>query len=257
MPDNDSLVASSSEDLEALFVSKLPFIDEVTRSICRRRGLQRSEAEDFASTVKLKLVDGNYEALRRFARGSRLETYLTAIIQRAFIDFRRKAGERWRPSRKAEQLGPVGIRIEELRHRHGHSFDEVCEILLVNEKVELSRRELAELEAQLPARLPRGRQDADGLDEIPAREPMPEERLLESERRRAMNAAWEALAEARQELSLEDRLLLKMQLEGIKIHQMARQLGVKPARIYKKLPRIRERLKKRLLARGVDAEDIF
>ena len=40
------------------------------------------EAEEFGSEVKLRLVENDYEAFRRFQQRSTLRTYLTIVIQR-------------------------------------------------------------------------------------------------------------------------------------------------------------------------------
>lgn len=239
------------------FLSSLPLVKAVIRSLCRRHWLGEPEAEDFASVVMLKLIENDYEVLRNFAHGSSLGTYLTTVVQRALVDYLRHTRERWRPSRKAERLGPVAVRLEELRGRHGYSFDEASEILVANEDAGLDRDELAALDAEVGARVPHRIEGAETLTSLPAPEANPEQILLESEREKAAAWARRLLAEARKELPLEDRLILRMCDRGNKLNTIARQLGLKPTRVYRKLPRIHRRLRRRLETAGIQAQDLF
>lgn len=239
------------------FLSSLPLVKAVIRSLCRRRWLAEPEAEDFASAVMLKLIENDYEVLRNFAHGSSLGTYLTTVVRRAFVDYFRHTRERWRPSRKAKRLGPVAVRLEELRGRHGFSFDEAFEILVADESPGLDRDELAALDVEVGARAPYRVEGAEALTSLPAEEANPEELLLECEREKAAARAGRLLAEARKELPLEDRLILRMYDRGNKLNGIARQLGLKPARVYRKLPRIHRRLRRRLETAGIEAKDLF
>lgn len=257
MPEDPAAGGKGPAALETLFVSHLAFIDEVTASICRRRGLAGADAEDFASAVKLKLIRNDYAVLAAFDGGSTLETYLTAVIQRAFIDHRRRAGHRWRPSRRAERLGPAAIRLEELRDRHGRSFDEICEILIANEHLGVTRRELEEIDRALRRRAVRRHEGPEAFETMASREPRPDEKLLDAERATAGERARRELRAALAELPLEDRMVLKLRDAGVTIREIAEQMGVKPMRLYRRLPRVRRRLKKALEARGVRPEELF
>jgi hypothetical protein len=46
-------------NVEQRFVEQLPVIERATAFICRRYRLSPSESEDFASTVKLKLIEND------------------------------------------------------------------------------------------------------------------------------------------------------------------------------------------------------
>ena len=54
-----------------LFEDHLPLIEEICSSVCRRNGCFGADAEDFASQVKLALIDDDYARLRSFQGRSR------------------------------------------------------------------------------------------------------------------------------------------------------------------------------------------
>jgi DNA-directed RNA polymerase specialized sigma24 family protein len=62
---------------EELFLSELALIERVIAWVCARRCLRAADAEDFASTVKLRIIENDYEILGRFEGRSSLRTYLT------------------------------------------------------------------------------------------------------------------------------------------------------------------------------------
>jgi len=72
---------------EQLFLSQLPVIERVIGWVCARRCLRGADAEDFASTVKCRLIEDDYEILGKFGGRSSLKTYLTVVINRLYLDF--------------------------------------------------------------------------------------------------------------------------------------------------------------------------
>jgi hypothetical protein len=66
---------------EQQFLSELAVIERVIAAACARRGLRGGDAEDFASVVKTRFVENDYEILSKF-QGRTLKTYLTAVINR-------------------------------------------------------------------------------------------------------------------------------------------------------------------------------
>ena len=49
---------------EQIFLAELPRIERVIGATCRRHRLRAEEAEEFASTVRLKLIADDYAVLR-------------------------------------------------------------------------------------------------------------------------------------------------------------------------------------------------
>jgi DNA-directed RNA polymerase specialized sigma24 family protein len=155
-------------DVAALFESNLALIDRVIAGVCRRAGVFGADAEDFASAVKLALIENDYAVLRPFAGRSSLSTFLTIIIQRFLIDERTKRSGRWHASREAERLGEAGIALERIVRREHRTIDEALPILQAIDPT-LTRERLADMESRLPPRVPRPRpvdlDDAHGPEE--------------------------------------------------------------------------------------------
>src|SRR6516162_11738130 len=99
---------------EALSLSCLPLIDEVTAQLCRRHRLSSDESEDFKSDVRLHFRHRDFDPLRQFEGRSSLQTYLTVVISRLLLDHRNGLSGRWRTSTDAKRLGPSAIPIERL-----------------------------------------------------------------------------------------------------------------------------------------------
>src|ERR1019366_2147799 len=100
--------------------------------VSARHHLPGVEADDFASHVKLRLIEDDYAILRKFQRRSSLRTYLTVVIQRMFLDYRISAWGKWRPSAEAKRAGAVAVQLEQLMGRDGYRFGEACELLETN-----------------------------------------------------------------------------------------------------------------------------
>src|SRR4051812_17572740 len=121
---------------EQFFLSQLPVVDKVTGHVCRRNHLRDADAEEFASEVKLHLIQNDYAVLRRFQQRSSLQTYLTVVVQRLFVNYRNRLWGRWRPSADASRLGPIAVQLERLIVRDGWSFEEAQEQLRINHQVQ-------------------------------------------------------------------------------------------------------------------------
>src|SRR5207245_473091 len=83
---------------EQLFLSELALIERVIAWVCARRCLRGADGEDFASTVKLRLIENDYEILGRFEGRSSLKTYITAVVNHLYLDFQTQRFGKWRPS---------------------------------------------------------------------------------------------------------------------------------------------------------------
>ena len=67
-------------DYQRLLLDHLDLINQIVRTVGRRRHLSVAEREDFASFVHLRLVEDDYAILRKFQNRSSLWTYLAAVI---------------------------------------------------------------------------------------------------------------------------------------------------------------------------------
>ena len=116
-------------DAEEFYRQHLTVIGQVALSVCRRNGVDDHDAEDFASDIRLKLCDDDYAVIRKFQGKSSFTTYLTVVINKAFLDYRRRIWGKWTPSSQAKRLGTVAILLEQLVYRDNCTFDAACRIL--------------------------------------------------------------------------------------------------------------------------------
>ena len=116
-------------DAEELYRQHLTVIGQIALSVCRRNRVEDHDAEDFVSDIRLKLCDDDYAVIRKFQGKSSFTTYLTVVINKAFLDHRRKIWGKWTPSSQAKRLGVVAVLLETLVYRDNSSFDAACQIL--------------------------------------------------------------------------------------------------------------------------------
>lgn len=241
-------------DLRQLYIEHLDTIDRISESMCRRNGVRGADAEDFASDVKLKLLQDDYAVLRKYRGASSTTTFLTVVIANLFRDYRVKAWGRWRPSAEAKRRGETAVLLETAIYRDGRTFEDACGTILQNGRVTTTRTELRKILGELPHRAPRRFEDATGLDELPATDGA-DDGLIGHERETRLRNAQEALKRAVSRLDPEDQLIIRMHyFEGLTIAEVARGLHIEQKPLYPRLKRLLERLSTALAAEGIDAE---
>ena len=92
-----------TDDYESRFLAQLDTVDRVVAFVCRRHRLSPDESDDFRSVARVKLLEHDYAILRAFEGRSSIQTYLTVVIQRLFLDYRISAWGKWRPSAEARR----------------------------------------------------------------------------------------------------------------------------------------------------------
>ena len=238
---------------EALFLSQLDVIERVISFVSSRHHLPGSEADDFGSHVKLKLIEDDYAILKKFEGRSNLRTYLTVVIQRLFLDYRIKAWGKWRPSAEAKRSGPVAILLERLTQRDGYGFEEAVELMQTNHQITMSRPDLEAIAARLPHRLRRRFESEDALTNLADDQPSPDE--IATSREQAMSGARleSALNTAMAGLEPQDRLILGLRYrDGRTIAEVARALRLDQKALYRRADRCRDVLLAALQASGID-----
>jgi len=245
-----------AKDPRELFESQLPLIERLIGSICRRYACRRDEAEDFGSWVKVRLLEDDCAALRKFQGRSSLPTYLTTVIHNYFRDYRISKWGRWRPSAAARRLGAVAVQLETLLARDGLTFDEAAEILRSNFGVARAVAELADLAARLPPRVPRRFEGEEALAALGSSDGV-ERRVEDAERAEIAGRTERALAAALEELEGEDRLILKMRFQdGFTVSGIARALDLAQRPLYRRIEACLLQLRTALEARGLDAGEV-
>lgn len=242
----------SRAEMERLFVSSLPDIERVTQHLARRHRLSPSETDDFLSEVNLAIIQGDYAILSSFEGRSSLRTYLTTVIHRLFLDFRRKSWGKWRPSAQALRLGPVALRLELLVCRDGLSLEEAVETLRTNFACDQSPESLRDLAARLPRRLSRRTlpEAEEVLASLPAGDLERPDAQLDGAR--ISESAQGLISDVMATLGPEDRIVLRMRFEdGISVADIARTLRLDQKRLYRRLDDILQVLRRSLEERGL------
>ena len=238
-------------------IQHLPLVERVTRHIRRRYRLSDDEAEDFESWVRLRLVEHGDAVLARFEGKSRLETYLTVVLQRMFLDYRVEKWGKWRPSAAAKRLGSVAVDLERLVSREGIPFEQAAEILRRNHGVRLSVPELAELAGKLSLT----RVERRHLQEDAAGEPPSAQRADDAVRRDELGESAArtetAMAKALAHLPPLDQLILKMHYaDGHTVAATARALRLEQKPLYARLKQLQSQLRHELERQGITREEV-
>jgi RNA polymerase sigma factor (sigma-70 family) len=242
---------------ERVVVDNLPLIDSIVRFIARRHRLSADEADELGAAIRLKLVDNNYEVLRRFEERSNLRTYLTTVIQRHFLDARIARWGKWRPSAQARRLGPVAILLDQLLTRDGLSFDEAVEAISSRGEVNMSRSELQAIMVQLPHRTRRKFFGDEGLEHVVAPADSEQEVIDSIDGPRDGDRIDQALTSALSRLEPQDRLILKMRFfDNLKIARISQLLDLPQKPLYRRIGEILKVLRHEVQARGVSPADV-
>ena len=243
-------VRTPGVDYERLFLENLSIIERLARSIALRHRLPPDALDDFAATVRLKLIEGEYRILREFEGRSSLNTYLTIVVSRLFLDYRDGVWRRWRPSARAMSLGPDAVLLEQLTVRDGHTLSEATQIMRTTHGATRSEAELLDLWSSLPAR-PRVIMVPEALaDTVAASDATPIDRTVAREERALVGSV---LRQAIAGLPAVERLLLKLHFaHGVPLVQVARTLRLSKATAHRRMSRAIAACRAALTASGID-----
>ena len=247
------------EQAEALFLEHLDFIDTVASNACRRKGIVGADAEDFTSEVRMKLMEDDYAVVRRFVGTSEFKTYLTAVVGRSVVNFFREQRGRWRSSAMAERLGTDVVELERLVLGGGYSVQQAGEKLRTEGRTTRSDADLARLFGQLPVRTPLRPvvpEPATGMDAQPS-ESRADERVLEAEAGSERAKMLDVLRTAMGDMESEDRLIMQMHFaEEVTVADVARALSLEQKPLYRRVERLRKRLRGLLERAGLHRDDV-
>lgn len=245
-------------DLESKFLQNLPVIDRATAVVARRYGFSPDDTADLTSWIRLRLVEDDYAALRKFRGESSMATYLSVCVAMLVRDYRVAHWGRWRPSASARRIGDLAVRLETLVFRNGHPLQQAAEILRTAGLTTKTDRELATMLASFPNRGPLRPVEvaADTVESMPsgtaADAPMETERL-DAQREQSRQHLEAALAD----LSPEDRLVVKLRYwDSLSVADIARGLGLDQKALYRRLERLLVQLRRLLALRGFKPEHL-
>ena len=245
-------------DPRALFLEHLEWIDKVATMACRKGGVWDDDAADFASWVKMKLIEDDYADIRAFRGQAGLKTYLATVVVRKFHEYQRERWGRWRHSAAAERMGDLAKQLEVLVHRDGCRIEHAGEQLRTAGRTNLSDPELARIVAQLPARTPlRPVEVGSQALETEAGATRADARVVNADADAHRSTVLTALARVLETLDDEERLIVRLHFEqGRKVADVARALDLDQKALYRRLDRLKTRLRQEMEAAGVSRDDV-
>jgi RNA polymerase sigma factor for flagellar operon FliA len=236
-----------------LLEANLEVIARIVAAACRRARRYGPDAEDFAASVHLALIENDYGVLRRYQGRSAFSTYLTVVIERLMEDDRNRTMGRWRPSAEATRLGPAALLLESLVRRDRRSFEEALPLVQTVDP-SLTREQIQSMLQQIPERSPRAQ--ITQLDDVAAVLRTPDETdaaALWNEARPLSAQTNEIVRDTLAALPAEDRALLQFRFaESMKIADISRMLRLPQRPLYRRIEALLERFRASLAAAGVD-----
>jgi RNA polymerase sigma factor (sigma-70 family) len=243
-----------SEVLQA----NLRLIEGIVERVCRRAHVYDADADDFAATVKLKLVEDDYAVLRNHQGRSSLATYLRIIVERWFADETIRDHGRWHPSTEAMRIGAAGVLLETLVRRDRRSLDDALPLVRALDD-SLTRSDLEAMLLRLPLRRPR--MHITDLDSAPPAalraSSSADAGLIQAEARDVSARATRAIRAVLAALSVEDRAIVRMRFdESVSIADISRMLRLPQRPLYRRIESLLGKLRGRLAGEAIDAAAI-
>jgi RNA polymerase sigma factor for flagellar operon FliA len=242
-------------DPQELLRAQLPLIERIIGRVCRRSRFVGADADDFASTVKLALIENDYALLRDASQRASLGAYLTVVIQRMAVDERIRAFGRWQASAEARRSGDAGVLAETLLSRDGRTIEEALPLVRGLDPA-MTRERLEELARRLPVRTGRPRSvdlEAVGVDTLASHDSA-DARAVAGDLDRLAGRTARAVRDQLEALPLEDRMLLRFRFaSSMTIADISRIMRLPQRPLYRRLEALLTSLRKALRAEGVDA----
>lgn len=243
-------------DYQRLLLDHLDLVDQIVRTIGRRRHLSSLERDDFASFVHLRLVEDDYAILRKFQNRSTLWTYLATVIEHLALDFYAQKWGRWRPSAVANRLGPVAVLLERLVTRDSHTIEEAVEIVRTNHGVASSETELRTIFDQLPLRVRTTEVGEEAAAAISGGENS-ESIVEDADRSRSIARLQRALAAAFAQIAAQDRVLIALRFDqDLSVVEIAKLTGSSVPTLHRRLDKSVKQLRLALTNAGFDRQEI-
>jgi RNA polymerase sigma factor (sigma-70 family) len=241
---------------EELFLDNLEMIERIVRCVGHQYRMLPQDADDFDSTVKLKLIENDYRILREWDGDGRssLKTYLAFVIQNIRRDLVRAEIGRKRSSSAARELGKDAEELEQLLGLDWLSQESAFQLL--HQSLGISRDRFDELVPLVKPRRTRWFQGEEALENRSTDEPGADEWMILRERQALRRRALEVVAQAVQELPKQDQLVLRMWAQGVKKVEIAKSLGLEQMPFYKRFDKLKKELRRPLDGAGIRWEDV-
>ncbi|HEY0142138.1 MAG TPA: sigma-70 family RNA polymerase sigma factor [Thermoanaerobaculia bacterium] len=240
-----------------LLEANLGVVERAIAAVCASASISGADAEDFASSVKVALLDNDCAIIRQWQGRSSFATYVTVIIRRLLVDHQRAQG-RWYASAAAQRQGEAAVLLERLLVRDRRSVDEAFAAVL-DVHPHLTRSQLAAMAAAFPERAVRARLvavDEQEVAEVPGVQ-RADERVHELDLLRRARRASEIMQAAMAEMSDEDRLILRLRFaKDVSVADIARVLDVPARPLYRRVEALLTTLRRTLERSGAGAREI-
>ena len=239
---------------QALFESSLDTIERTIALVCRRGRLRGADAEDFASTVKVALLEDDCAILRKHSGIASLGAYLAVVIDRMLRDGRAQTMGRFYASAEATRLGPAAVMLELLVRRDQRPFEAALPILRASFP-EVTRQDAERMLQRLPQRTPRLQFiDVDDVDLALAAPAGADQHAIELEQQRLSRQTARILRDTLASFPLEDRTMLRLHYGmSQSIADVSRMMRLPQRPLYRRLEQALARLRGALENAGIDA----
>jgi RNA polymerase sigma factor (sigma-70 family) len=239
------------------FESSLDTIEQTIALVCRRSRLRGADAEDFASSVKVALLEDDCAILRKHSGIASLGAYLAVVIDRMLWDGRARTMGRFYTSAEATRLGPAAVMLELLVRRDQRPFEAALPILRASFP-EVTREDAERMLNRLPERSPRLQfVDLDDVD-LPLAAPAgADQSTIEAEQQRLSRQTARILRDTLASFSLEDRTMLRLHYGmSQSIADVSRMMRLPQRPLYRRLEHALARLRGALEQAGIDARSM-
>ena len=247
---------ASRQELESLFVSRLPTIEKIFSALARRHGLS-SDAAEFSASAKRRMIENDYGILAKFRGEASLPTYLTVVLSMLFREYRVLEWGRWRPSAAAKRGGWLAIRLEQLVSRDGLSVGQAGDLLRTAGFTTLADAELGRIAALLPTRAPLPPVQSGHSSTEVAGSPRAGDVIDAEETDRTAGTVTQVLGEALDTLPSDDRLIVQLHYgESKSIADIARELALPQESLYRRVERTLGVLRSFLERSGISRDHV-
>jgi RNA polymerase sigma factor (sigma-70 family) len=230
----------------------LPLVERIITNVCRRRGMDAAQTEEFAAFVKLRLVENDYAIIRAFKERSSFGTYMTTVVSRLLNDYRNHEWGKWHDSAEAKRHGTLAIDLERCIVRDSRTLDEAYGALLPKYP-NITRTVLEEIAARFPNR---HRRKMLSLDEHPDKEigTDPTDLVASAELAECISRVVNIFIRG---LPKEDQRLLQLRFgSDMPVPQIGKVLHQDAQSLYRRLRTHMGGLRAALEAAGVSAHDV-
>jgi RNA polymerase sigma factor (sigma-70 family) len=244
---------------EAIFLEHLGTIDKVAARAARRYGLWGDDADDFIAWAKMRLMEDDYAVFHKFRGESDWKTFISTVVTRHASAYSRERRGLWRPSAEAERRGPPAPELEMLVRRDGYTLAQAGEKLRTAGATTLSDNELARLLSGLPERgsvLP-AQVSADPVLEAAEGLSRADTDVTASKAGGWSRDLQNRLSRAMSQLDPEEQVIVRMYFaEGLSVADVSRILHLEQKPLYRRIPKLRDRLRGLLEREGVYGPDV-